>query len=160
MHFAHARAQSYTGMAISCVDLISVCRMHFLGGVISPQGSAGGCHESRLYCRPPPPSIPPPPPPPRPPPVDNHQLASRTWQIRQPLLITFMPLVADWMSGCNHAYSLFSFLWFSPVARCLLKCCQNGLRACSKCTLMMTWHDPCTRTEKTHNIFYHKQKSI
>ena len=53
MHFAHARAQSYTGMAISCVDLISVCRMHFLGGVISPQGSAGGCHESRLYCRPP-----------------------------------------------------------------------------------------------------------
>lgn len=64
-------------------------------------------------------------PPPPPPPVDNHQLASRTWQIRQPVLITFMPLVADWMSRCNQAYSLFSFLWFSPVARCLLKRCQN-----------------------------------
>lgn len=50
MRFAHARARSYTGMAISCVDLISVCRMHFLGHVISPQGSVRGCHESRrLY---------------------------------------------------------------------------------------------------------------
>lgn len=56
MHFAHDRARPYTGMAISCVDLISVCCMHFLGCVISPQGSARGCHESRrLYCYPPPP---------------------------------------------------------------------------------------------------------
>lgn len=59
MHFAHAQTQSYTGMAISCGDLISVCRMHFLGHVISPQGSARGCHESRwLYCSPPPPHPP------------------------------------------------------------------------------------------------------
>lgn len=47
MHFAHAQGRSYTGMAISCADLISICRMHFPGRVISPQGSAGGWHESR-----------------------------------------------------------------------------------------------------------------
>lgn len=111
MHLAHAQARSYTGMAISCVDLISVCRMHFLGLVISPQGSARGCHESRrLYC------YPPLPPPILPPLVDNHRLASRTWQIQQPFLITPMNQVTDWLSGFNNAYGLFSFLlWFFVV---------------------------------------------
>lgn len=33
--------------------------MHFLGRVISPQGSVRGCHESPwLYCKPPPPPNP------------------------------------------------------------------------------------------------------
>lgn len=109
MHFAHAQARSYAGMAISCVDLISVCRMHFFGRVISPQGSAGGCHESRrLYCYLRTPTHTPPPPPP---PVDNHRLASRTWQIQQPFLITLMTQVADWLSGCNHAFTFVFFLF-------------------------------------------------
>lgn len=30
MHYAHAQAQSYTGMAISCVDLISFAACIFL----------------------------------------------------------------------------------------------------------------------------------
>ena len=46
MHLAHARTRPCSGMAISCGDLISVCRVHFLRRVISPQGSAGGRHES------------------------------------------------------------------------------------------------------------------
>lgn len=47
--------------------------MHFLGGVISLQGSVRGCYESLwLYCNPTPTPTNPPPP------MDNHQLASRT----------------------------------------------------------------------------------
>lgn len=59
--------------------------MHFLGRVISLQGSVRGCHESLwLYCNPTPtPTTPPPP-------VDNHQFAVGR-QIQQPFLITHDP---------------------------------------------------------------------
>lgn len=127
MHFAHAQGRSYTGMAISCADLISICRMHFPGRVISPQGSAGGWHESHPHH----PKLPP-----TSPTVDNHWLASRTQQIQQPFLITLMSQVADWLSGCNQAQrrlfflscllSFFGFLWRSFVSGNLVRLFWNA----------------------------------
>lgn len=132
MYFAHAQGRSYTGMAISCADLISICRMHFPGRVISPQGSAGGWHESRqLQSHPHHPKLPP-----TSPTVDNHWLASRMQQIQQPFLITLMSQVADWLSGCNRAQrrlfflscllSFFGFLWHSFVSGNLVRLFWNA----------------------------------
>lgn len=60
MHYAHAW---FSGLHWHCNKQCwfnVVCCMHFLGRVISPQGSLRGCHESyRLYCTPPSTSRPP-----------------------------------------------------------------------------------------------------
>lgn len=79
MHFAHARARCYTGMAISCVDLISVGLMHFLRRVISPQGSARGCHE---FC-----GLYPPPPQPNPSSSSSGQSPARQQDMADPAAI-------------------------------------------------------------------------
>lgn len=107
MHYAHARASVRHRHGNKQCWFNIVCRMHFLGHVISPQGSARGCHESPWLV-----TLPPTPPPS----VDNHQLASRSSSRSDYTHDSGWRLAVRMQSRIQFASFVFLFLG-------LLRCC-------------------------------------